>query len=312
MSVRSFFGVFKVVGIVRTASFGCCSMAPRMHGGQRIRDDSTAAAGDRAGPSRCSTTSTAPPSRRPSMRCARGSQRPDALRGDRARRRHARLPRRARRHRDYYEIDPAMIRIARDPYAVQFSWQCRPDATITLGDARLTLAEAPDGELRSHHRRRVLVRRDPHPPADARSHGDVPEAKLAPHGMMVLHISNRHLELASVVAGIAAANGLDHLYRRQHRYRRSGQPVQICRHRRGDRAQRGGFRRARASRPSGSCTTPDPTQWVWTDDYSNIVGAVIRKLKRITGAPARFARLRATISFGHSHLNDDSPPHRRS
>ena len=24
--------------------------------------------------------------------------------------------------------------------------------------------------------------------------------------------------------------------------------------------------------------TPDPAQWVWTDDYSNIVGAVIRKL----------------------------------
>jgi hypothetical protein len=23
---------------------------------------------------------------------------------------------------------------------------------------------------------------------------------------------------------------------------------------------------------------PDPAQWVWSDDYSNIVGAVIRKL----------------------------------
>ena len=24
---------------------------------------------------------------------------------------------------------------------------------------------------------------------------------------------------------------------------------------------------------------PDPSQWVWTDDYSNIVGSVLRKLK---------------------------------
>jgi hypothetical protein len=32
--------------------------------------------------------------------------------------------------------------------------------------------------------------------------------KLSPHGMVVLHVSNRHLELASVVAGIGAANGL--------------------------------------------------------------------------------------------------------
>ena len=32
--------------------------------------------------------------------------------------------------------------------------------------------------------------------------------KLGPQGMVLLHVSNRHLELASVVAGIADANGL--------------------------------------------------------------------------------------------------------
>ena len=32
--------------------------------------------------------------------------------------------------------------------------------------------------------------------------------KLAPHGVVVMHVSNRYLELSSVVAGIAAANGL--------------------------------------------------------------------------------------------------------
>ena len=26
--------------------------------------------------------------------------------------------------------------------------------------------------------------------------------------------------------------------------------------------------------------SPDPRQWVWTDDYSNIVGAVIRQLRQ--------------------------------
>ena len=26
--------------------------------------------------------------------------------------------------------------------------------------------------------------------------------------------------------------------------------------------------------------TPDPNQWVWTDDYSNIVGALIRQLRQ--------------------------------
>ena len=31
---------------------------------------------------------------------------------------------------------------------------------------------------------------------------------LAPHGIVLMHVSNRHMELATVVAGIAHANGL--------------------------------------------------------------------------------------------------------
>ena len=31
--------------------------------------------------------------------------------------------------------------------------------------------------------------------------------------------------------------------------------------------------------PDWEAMAPDPAQWVWTDDYSNIVGAVMRKLK---------------------------------
>ena len=107
----------------------------------------------------------------------------------------------------YYEIDPAIIRIARDPDLFSFLSECRPDAPIILGDARLTLADAPDGTYD------LIV-------VDAFSSDAIPihlltrEAmaiylrKLSPHGMVVLHVSNRHLELASVVVGIAAANGL--------------------------------------------------------------------------------------------------------
>ena len=107
----------------------------------------------------------------------------------------------------YYEIDPAAIRIARDPTLFNFLSECRPDVPIVLGDARLTLEEAPDASYDL-----IIV--------DAFSSDAIPihlltrEAmaiylkKLAPHGMIVLHISNRHLELASVAAGIAAANGL--------------------------------------------------------------------------------------------------------
>src|SRR5262244_3971437 len=107
----------------------------------------------------------------------------------------------------YYEIDTAVIRIARDPYLFSFLWVCRPDVPIILGDARLTLAEAPDGAYDL-----IIV--------DAFSSDAIPihlltrEAmaiylkKLSAHGVVVLHVTNRHLELLSVVASIASANGL--------------------------------------------------------------------------------------------------------
>jgi hypothetical protein len=177
----------------------------------------------------------------------------------------------------FYEIDPAMIRIARDPYLFSFLWLCRPVPTITLGDARLTLAEAPDGAYD------LIV-------VDAFSSDAIPihlmtreamamyKAKLAPHGLLVMHISNRHLELASVVAGIAAANGLityiddsTDIDEAENPYKYSGTVAAVAR-------SEEDFGLLAQSR-DWELKTPDPAQWVWTDDYSNIVGAVLRKLK---------------------------------
>jgi hypothetical protein len=176
----------------------------------------------------------------------------------------------------FYEIDPAMIRIARDPYLFSFLWLCRPVPTITLGDARLTLAEAPDGAYD------LIV-------VDAFSSDAIPihqltreamamyKAKLTPHGMVVMHISNRHLELASVVAGIAAANGLityiddsADIDEAANPYKYSGTVAAIAR----SEEDLGLLAHSR----DWELKTADPAQWVWTDDYSNIVGAVIRKL----------------------------------
>src|SRR5262249_24825423 len=106
----------------------------------------------------------------------------------------------------YYEIDPKIIDVARDPNLFSLLAACRPDVPIILGDARLTLEEAPEGAYD------LIV-------VDAFSSDAIPihlltrEAmatylkKLSPHGLVVMHVSNRHLELASVVAGISAANG---------------------------------------------------------------------------------------------------------
>jgi protein-L-isoaspartate O-methyltransferase len=177
----------------------------------------------------------------------------------------------------YYEIDPAIVYIARDSGLFRFLSACRPDVPIMLGDARLRLADAPDGSYDIIY-------------VDAFSSDAIPihlltrEAmaiylsKLRPHGIVVIHVSNRFLELASVVTGIAAANGAlarvndgSDFTENVNEYLFVGTVVAVTRSNE-DFGAIGGS-------DYWPLQVPDPDQWVWTDDYSNIVGAVIRQLK---------------------------------
>lgn len=106
----------------------------------------------------------------------------------------------------FFEIDPLMVEIARDKKVFSFLEKCAADATITLGDARLTLAEVPKGQFD------VLA-------LDAFSSDAIPlhlltrEAfatygrALKPDGLLIVHISNRYIDLNPVVAAEAKANG---------------------------------------------------------------------------------------------------------
>lgn len=104
----------------------------------------------------------------------------------------------------FYEIDPAVVRIARDPRYFTFLSSCRADACeVVLGDARRQLARVPDGTLD------LLI-------LDAFSSDAIPvhlltrEAlalyvrKLAAGGVLLLHVSNVHLDLPPLVARLAA------------------------------------------------------------------------------------------------------------
>jgi hypothetical protein len=178
----------------------------------------------------------------------------------------------------FYEIDPLVMRIARDSDRFTFLSKCAPDAPVVIGDARLTLADAPDGAYDL-----IIV--------DAFSSDAIPihlmtrEAmalyvrKLAPNGMAVMHLSNRHLELASVAAGIAQANGLSTRVKdggdegaddEENKYTSTVAAVARSEADFGPLATSEGW----------TVTQPDPAQWVWTDDYSNIVGAMLRNLKK--------------------------------
>ncbi len=177
----------------------------------------------------------------------------------------------------FYEIDAAVVRIAQDEDRFTFLSQCRAQAPIVLGDARLTLGDAADSAYD------VII-------VDAFSSDMIPvhlltreamalfAAKLAPDGVIAMHVSNRHMELASVVAGIAHANGLvarlnpDNEEADDAAYRFSSTVVAVAR-------SDAGFVGLGTLAPADGWQplTPDPTQWVWTDDYSNIIGAIIRQ-----------------------------------
>jgi hypothetical protein len=114
----------------------------------------------------------------------------------------------------FFEIDPAVVRIARDPRFFTFLRDCPPGVDVVLGDARLTLAGQPAGAFD------LLV-------VDAFSSDAIPahlltrEAltlyleRLAPGGVLALHLSNRHLDLEPVVARLQHALGADALITRQ-------------------------------------------------------------------------------------------------
>jgi hypothetical protein len=172
---------------------------------------------------------------------------------------------------DYFEIDPVIVRIARDPARFTFLEWCGQRATITLGDARLTLAEAPDSTYD------III-------VDAFSGDAIPvhlltrEAmaiylqKLRPGGLLAMHLSNRNLELASVAVGVASSHGLVTRVAESsdEPTMRLGSTVAAI---------------ARAAEDFGTLAQTqdwelreaDPSQRVWTDDYSNIVGALLRK-----------------------------------
>jgi hypothetical protein len=102
------------------------------------------------------------------------------------------------------------------------------------------------------------------------------KSKLAEHGAVLMHVSNRHLELASVVVGIADENDLKSwVYNedsgRDGEYIFTTEVVLSAR----EAADVGQV----ASDDKWTLTKATEGQRVWTDDYSNVLGAVWRRLR---------------------------------
>ena len=171
-------------------------------------------------------------------------------------------------HWRFYEIDPAVERIARNDRFFTYLANCPAD--VVLGDARLSLAREPD------HRFGVIV-------LDAFTSDAIPihlltrEAlaldleKLAPDGLLLIHISNRYFDLTGPLARAAASLGVTAVHRDDD-----------------DEVEKGDWKSAShwvvfARTPEALGFLQGNPQWQplppspgrpWSDDFSNVIEAL--------------------------------------
>ncbi|HEX8162545.1 MAG TPA: fused MFS/spermidine synthase [Pyrinomonadaceae bacterium] len=168
----------------------------------------------------------------------------------------------------FYEINPAVLRVAETPDYFTYLSYCASavPVRIVLGDARLRLADAPAGAYG------LIV-------LDAFSSDAIPVhlmtrealdlylSKLAPGGVILFHVSNRSLDLHPVVADLALSRGLAALSSDDNTRNPDKEPshwIAVAR----DAQDLAPLAAAGQWQPLPG----DPARRVWTDDYSNIVG----------------------------------------
>ena len=166
----------------------------------------------------------------------------------------------------FFEIDPEVARYSRNR-TFTFLADCAPDARIVIGDARLELAEEPAGALD------VLV-------IDAFTSDAIPmhlltqEAfetygrALSDDGLLLVHVSNRFIDLAPMVAALAQTQGWHGRMRRDIGNPPEGQSasdwIALTR-------GEGRIDRLERSSPYPWDDLPPPSPRAWTDDNASVV-----------------------------------------
>ena len=167
----------------------------------------------------------------------------------------------------FYEIDPEIVSMAEDPRLFTYLRDSQATVSTVIGDGRLRLKEAPDGAYD------LIV-------LDAFSSDAVPvhlltqeafdlyASKLSPGGAIMVHVSNRYLDLEPVVAASA-----DHLgWTTSVRQATGAVPPAVdstwvvVSH---NASSTTTLRDQHKWRPAG------PARIGWTDDYSSVLAALL-------------------------------------
>lgn len=175
-----------------------------------------------------------------------------------------------------YEISPQVAQIATDTRYFTYLAKCAPDAPIVIGDARLTLADAPAGGFD------VLL-------LDAFSSDTVPAhlltreavalylTRMKADGVIVFHISNRFMDLKDVLAHVVKAEGAAMRFQA---FKASPDELQ--------RAVSSSNVAIIARDEAALARFDHDPRWqrvdagegrAWTDDFSNVLGAILKQME---------------------------------
>jgi len=190
----------------------------------------------------------------------------------------------------FFEIDPAMVTVAKEHFA--YLKECSPEKMpdIIIGDGRLEISKQPAGTYDL-----IIV--------DAFSSDSIPVHLLTLeavieyitrtnyNGVVAFHLSNRYFLLEDRIVAIANQAGLEHSYRFDYKFKRDANLI---------------FRYPSKwlvlSRKNLQALTAHNSEWtkikaaegrIWTDDYSDLMGAIYdmssmaRIMKKVedTGTP---------------------------
>jgi spermidine synthase len=172
----------------------------------------------------------------------------------------------------FYEIDPLVYALAKESGLFRSLPVCAPQAQVVLGDGRLNLAKAEAGSYD------LLI-------LDAFASDAIPihlltreafdgyRRVLAPHGALVVHLTNRHFDLGPIIARLADATSLVV-------YERSFVPPPGSDIARAAPSRWMVLARSRAdlaglaSDPNWTARQMRPATPLWTDDFANILSAL--------------------------------------
>ncbi|MEM8651860.1 MAG: fused MFS/spermidine synthase [Pseudomonadota bacterium] len=174
----------------------------------------------------------------------------------------------------FFEIDPVVRDLARNPSLFTYVNECAPNVPIVMGDARLTLRDEPAAQYDI-----IMI--------DAFSSNAIPahlvtkeaielyQSRLKENGFIFFHTSNRSLDVTSVVINTAEANGLSTRATyfeadptiRFHEFATPSKAVMVG----SEEALETIFRKNKAWKK----VKVSPLVGEWTDDFSHVLGAYL-------------------------------------